>query len=279
MRRVRACGLVVTLLAPVYAQDAAEIMRRSAEQVQTSSERLRNYTFLQRAVEVSYNKAGEETKRESETHEILILAGRPYERLVAKNGEPLSEKDARKEQEKVDKELAKRLKDPEKQRKELEKEREEDRRFLAEVLRAFDFTLLGEETLEGVPVWKLHAVPREAFKPKEDRAKILQRMRGDIWVEQDGYQWVKMDLEVIETISLGWFLVRIPPGAKILFAQTRLNDELWGPAEFRVRAEAKVGLLKTFRMGLELDFSEYRRFSAESQVIGVEEVPATGGLN
>lgn len=255
----------------LFAQDANEIIQRSVERYQFSTDRLRDYTFLQRAEQISYNKKGEVSKRESETHEVLILAGRPYERLVAKNGEALSEKDTRKEQEKADKELAKRLKDPEKQAREIEKDREESRRYFAEIPRAFDFTLLGEETYEGLPAWKIHAEPRPDFKPQEDDAKVFKKVRGTVWVDQASYQWVKADMEVIDTISWGWLVLRIPPGATMSFTQTRVNDELWVPATVDVRANAKLGLLKTFRMGFELTFAEYRKFSVES-VLTIDEV-------
>ncbi len=39
-----------------------------------------------------------------------------------------------------------------------------------------------------------------------------------------------------------------------------------------LRVDAKLALLKTFRLELDLTYSDYRKFRAESQVIGVEEV-------
>jgi hypothetical protein len=268
----RALLAAIFLVPALPAQDANEIIARSAAQYQDAAERLRDYTFLRHAVQISYNKQGQVTKRESETHEILILAGRPYERLVARDGEPLSQKDARKEQEKADKELARRLKNPEKQRKEAEKDREEARRYIAEIPRAFFFTLLGEETLEGRPVWKLRAEPRPDFKPRVDDAKVFKKVRGTLWIDQQTYQAVKVDMEVIDTISWGLFLVRVPPGATMSFTQTVVNNEIWAPARVDLRADARLGLMKTFRLGFEMTFSNYRKFSAESQVVGVEEL-------
>lgn len=262
----------IALARALPAQDADEIIARSVERYQNSAERLRDYTFLRHAVQTSYNKQGQIAKRESETHEIVILAGRPYQRLVAKNDQPLSEKDARKEQEKADKELAKRLRNPEKQRKEAEKERQEALRYIAEIPRAFHFTLLGEETLEGRPVWKLRAEPRPDFKPRTSQAKVFKRVRGTLWIDQQTYQSVKVEMEVIDTISWGLFLLRVPPGATMSFTQTVVNNEIWAPARVDLRAEARLGLMKTLRMGFEMTFSDYRKFSAESQVVGVEEL-------
>ncbi len=268
------CGLPLTV--PALAQDAApdpaEIVRRSVQRDQENYRRLQNYTFLERSEETRYTKEGETTSTDSETDEVLMLAGRPYYRVVAKDGKPLSEKDARKEQEKLDKELAKRLKDPEKDHAKYEKERAEERRFLLEIPDAFDLTLLGQDEIDGIPAWKIHAEPRPDYEPKEKQAKNLKKVRGTFWIDQNDYQWVKAELEVIDTISWGWFVLRIPPGATITFSQTRVNDEVWLPEHIHVRADARVALLKKFRVGIDVTYRDYRRFSTESEIVNVEEV-------
>jgi hypothetical protein len=269
----RLLWIALALLPAAGAQDVLEIVRHSVDRDATNFERFRNYTFQETTEETRYDKRGSVTSIKLETVEVLMLAGRPYTRLIGRDGGLLSEKEQRKEQEKLDKELAKRLKNPQKQLEEFEEERAEERRFFQEIPDAFDFTLLGEESVDGLPVWKIRAEPKPGYKARERRAKVFQKVRGTIWIDQAEYQWVKADVEVIDTISWGLFLVRIPPGATISFSQTRVNDEVWLPKEARVRADARLGLLKTFRMGLEVAYSKYRKFQSESQVIGVEELP------
>jgi hypothetical protein len=53
----------------------------------------------------------------------------------------------------------------------------------------------------------------------------------------------------------------------------RVNDEVWLPKTVNVRANAKVALMKTFRIDMELAYSNYRKFRAESQIIDAQEVP------
>jgi len=57
----------------------------------------------------------------------------------------------------------------------------------------------------------------------------------------------------------------------ISFSQTRVNDEVWLPRAAHIRADARLGLLKTFRMGFDLAYSNYRKFQSESQVVGAVE--------
>jgi hypothetical protein len=257
-------------------QDAREIVRQSVERDARNFERFRDYTFYELTEQKRYDKRGQLTSTETELHEVLILGGRPYERLLERNGKPLSEKEARKEQEKLDKEAAKRAKETERDRARYERERKEQRRFAREIPDAFTFTLLGEERIDGLPVWKIQAEPKPGYKPKERRAAIFKNVRGTLWIEQAGYQWVRAEIDVIDTISWGLFLLRIPPGAKISFAQMRVNDEVWLPREVHIRADAKVGLLKTFRLGLDIAYSNYRKFRSESQILEVEELGGAG---
>ena len=91
------------------------------------------------------------------------------------------------------------------------------------------------------------------------------------WIDQAGYQWVKAEIDVINTISWGFFILRIPPGARIEFSQMRVNDEVWLPKQVHVRADAKLGLLKTFRANVDITYRNYRKFRTESQILDVQE--------
>ncbi len=58
----------------------------------------------------------------SETHEILVLYGEPFERMVAKDDKPLPEKEQKKQDEEFEKETRKRENEtPEERQKRLQK--------------------------------------------------------------------------------------------------------------------------------------------------------------
>ncbi len=265
-------ALLLLAAIAAYGQDPREIVRKSVERDASNFARFKDYTFKNLYEEKRLDKSGNVSSRETALTDVMMLGGRPYERVLERDGKPLSEKDERKEQEKLDKEAEKRAKETDRDRAKYEKERQEDRRFAREVPDAFDFTLLGEELRDGLPVWKIQAEPKPGFKPKDGRADILKKVRGTIWIDQAGYQWVAADIDVIDTISWGWFILRIPPGAKIVFRQTRVNDEVWMPKDVHIRADARLGLLKTFRMDVNLAYSDYKKFTTESKIVGTEEI-------
>jgi uncharacterized protein YdaU (DUF1376 family) len=82
----------------------------------------------------------------------LFLYGEPVERLIARNGQRLSDKDAAKEEEKIEKLMNERRNESEADRQKRlhtqEKERQEAREFVLEIAQAFDFRLAGVESMD-----------------------------------------------------------------------------------------------------------------------------------
>jgi hypothetical protein len=267
---VRLLLIVFLATAPVWPQDALEIVRKSLDRDISNFEHLKNYTYQQREEDRQYDKDGKLKKTESETTEVLILGGRPYEKPVAKNDKPLSEKDARKEQEAMDKELERRSHLSEAEKQKLEKRRAENRKFLSEIPDAFNFRLAGQEEVSGKPAWVIEAEPKPGFRAKDLRAKILSKVRGKFWVDQGEYQWVKVEAEVLDTISLGLALFRIAPGGSVTFEQTRINDEVWLPAHARIHADARIGYVKKIRTQIDLNYSDYKKFQTDSRIVATE---------
>ena len=86
--------LVLILLAGVWlrAQDPVEIIRRSVDRDFNNFERLKNYTYQEREENRQFDADGKVKKTEIETREVLILGGRPYGRVIARDDKPLSGK-------------------------------------------------------------------------------------------------------------------------------------------------------------------------------------------
>jgi hypothetical protein len=255
------------LLVPLWAQDPVDIVRKSVERDAHNFERRKDYTFVSREEQGELDRNGNAKKTESETNEEMILAGRPYERLIARNDKPLSESDQQKEQQKLDRELAKRLKETPEEKARIEKKRLEDRRFIREAPNAFNLTLLGTEIVSGKPAWVISAEPKPNFKPQFDRTKILSKIRAKLWIDQAEYQWVKVDAEAIDTLSFGLALFRIAPGGKLHFEQVRVNDEVWLPSIFSASGDARIGYLVKVRGQVDVSYRDYRKFQADSHII------------
>jgi hypothetical protein len=257
----------LALCAICRAQSAEDIIRRSVDRDTNNFDRRKDYTYQQRQEERDFDGAGKIKKSETETREIMMLAGRPYERLIARDDKPLSPHDIRKEQEKVDRELDRREHMTAADRAKLDKNRQETRKFLSEVPEAFNFRLLGEEQVSGKPAWVIECDPKPGFHPQDDRAKLLGKVRGKVWIDKAEYQWVKAEMQATDTLSFGLGLFRLEPGGSISFEQTRVNDEIWLPTRAFIRADARLAYVKKVRAEIEITYRDYKKFQADSRMV------------
>jgi hypothetical protein len=248
-----------------------EIVRRAIELDQRTFELARNYTYQERRVLKMLDKHGKQKRQQIETFDWTILYGEPYSRLIEKDDKPLNAKDERKEQEKVDKFIAKRKNQSEPERKKRldkqEKERREDRAFALDVVNAYDFRIAGEDQVAGRDVYVIDATPRQDFHPTQPHADVLPKLKGRVWIDKNDYGWAKIQVETVDTISWGLFLVRIRKGSQITLEQTRVNNEIWLPSKLLVTGGARVALLMNANVDLESDYSKYKKFSTGSRVL------------
>ena len=176
---------------------------------------------------------GQLKSSESKTYEIMVLYEEQVRKLIARDDKPLSDSDARKEDEKIQKIIEKRKNESEgERRKRLEKhdkDREEDRQFVKEIADAYNFHFVGKENLDGRETLVIDGDPRPGYEPHMKEAKFLPKFRFRAWLDQAEKQWVKLDIQCIDTVSVGLFLLRLHKGSNIQIEQVRVNDEVWLP--------------------------------------------------
>jgi hypothetical protein len=260
------------------ALDPKEIVRRSVETDHRTLELARNYTCMNRQVIQHLDKHGRVNSTEIKTFDINFYYGEEYSRLVQIDDKPLSEKEQKKEDEKLDKFLAKLRNESDGEReKRLEKERkerEEGRAFLRDVVNAYDFQLLGEETVAGAESYVIEATPRPDFHPTQKHADILRKLKGKLWIEKKDFNWVKVEAEATDTISYGMFLVRIHPGSRFTLEKTLVNNEVWLLHRLQIEGGARIALFKNENIEQEDVTSNFRKFVTAVKILpGVKEAP------
>ena len=94
--------------------------------------------------------------------------------------------------------------------------------------------------MAGREAYVIDAEPRPGFEPHRKEAKILPKFRFRVWIDKDEAEWVKLDAECIDTVSVGWFLARIHKGSRMLIEQTRVNNEVWLPKHVALKLDARL---------------------------------------
>ena len=252
-----------------------QLIRKVADNDLANDKLQRNYTYLQREEEHRLDGKGRVTSTEVKTSEILEIYGEQVERLISKNDKPLSAKDARKEEEKIQKLIDKRknesAEDREKREEKEEREREEGRKFVTEVADAYNFRLADIESQDGRATYVIDAEPRPGYQPHMKEARILTKVRGRVWIDKEESQLTKFDIQCIDTISYGLVLARIHKGTRIIYQQTRVNDEVWLPQYVSLKLDARVALLKEFNLEDDITYRDYKKFRTDTKIVPLGE--------
>jgi hypothetical protein len=253
-----------------------ELFRIVADKDIENDRRLRDYTYVERDVEHGLDGKGQVKSTEIKTYDVMELYGESARRLIQKDDKPLDGKDSAKEEEKLQKLLDKRKNESEgdrrKREEKEEKEREDNRKFVREVADAYNFKLLGTESIDGREAWIIDGEPKPGYEPQMKEAKLLPKFRGRIWIDKADLQWSKLDLECIDTVSVGWVLARLHKGTRIMIEQTRINDEVWLLKHVAFKVDARVALLKGFNVDGDQTFRDYKKFRSTAKIVGMGEV-------
>jgi hypothetical protein len=251
------------------------LVRAVAENDIANDLKQRDYTYLQREEERKLDGQGNEKSLETRNYEIMMLYEQQVRRLIARNDKPLSAQESAKEEKKIQEVVRKREQEtPEQREKRLQKEareREEARAFVREIADAYTFRLVGTEMRDGRESYIIDADPRAGFRPHLKDAKYLPKFRGRIWIDSAETQWVKADIEAIDTVSWGLFLARLHKGSRISIELTRVNDEVWLPKSVSLELSARVALVKSFNVIEDVSYRDYKKFRSDTKIVPVTE--------
>jgi hypothetical protein len=248
-----------------------DLIRQASEHDLVNERRQRDYTYVKQERTSRRNGKGELESVESRTYDVMFLYGEPVERLIARNGQRLSDNEAAKEEEKIQKLMNKRKNELEADRqtrmRTQEKDWLEEREFVLEIAEAFDFRFAGVESMDGQETYVIDAEPRLGYRPRRKQANILLKFRFRVWIDKAERQWVRFDAHFIDTLSFGWFVVRLHPGSYVSLKQTRINDEVWLPRHVNVKIEARVALLKNFKEDIDVAYSDYKKVRVHTRIL------------
>lgn len=251
--------------------DAAEIVRKSLSLDRQNFEKAKDYIYQRHVMEKRLDGSGKVKSVEERTYEQYVLYGEAFERLTAKNGKPLSDKNQQKEDERLEKAQQDRQHETPAEKQERlarrEKRRQENRAFVQQIPEAFNLRLTGSEVVNGRDTWVIEGEARPDFKPKTQRAQILSKMRCKFWVDKSEYQWVKAEAEMVDNFTFwGGVLAKLNKGTRLEFEQQKVNDEIWLPKRTYVIGTGRL-LLMSGGVEQETIFSDYRKFRTDSRIL------------
>lgn len=180
----------------------------------------------------------------TKTYEDTMIVGSPYQRLVAVNGKPLTSARAAQEKQKLDNVVSERKNESPQTRAEriakYQKDQKHDHSMMDEMVKAFEFRLVGETKLDGHDVYFLQASPRPGYQPPNMETQALTGMQGKLWIDKGTFQWVKVMAQVMHPVSIEEFLAKVEPGTHFELEKAPVAPGVWLPTHFSMRSRAKV---------------------------------------
>jgi hypothetical protein len=269
-----ALPILAVVVASAYGQvDPKQIVTQS----------IRNYQRDWRAARANWAWTQTEVTHADEMKvdvtEVTPLAGTPYERLVLKDGHPLTSAEQRKEDRKYEKALQQRENETPSEREERIHKYENERAFAKDVPEAFNFKLLGDEVVDGRPAWVIGMTPRPEFTPSEPHSSMLGHIEGKLWIDKEDVQWAKAEAQVSDTIGIGWILARIGPGTRFTVEQTRVENGLWMPRRITIAGAAHVMMLFSKPIAEEITYAGYRKDGSVSADKHADPIPTRQGMS
>jgi len=256
---------------PLAAQwTARDIMERSSQVAERNWREAPNYSFIRSDVK---------TKRNSEpvkkTYEILMIEGSPYNKVIAEDGAPLSEALQAEEDRKLRQEVSRRARESQGERQKrisrYTADRERDHTLLNELAAAYDYTITAEQECEGHDVWILEGTPKPGYVPRNAEAKVLANMNVKFWIDKPTFQWLRVEAQVIKSVSLYGALARVGPGTHFVLEQEPVSPSLWMPRHFNMTVKAAaLGIINESSTSDET----YRSYRPNTMVVGQALSPA-----
>jgi hypothetical protein len=234
-------------------QDARQIVSQSLLAAELSWQARNAYIYMERDEDRRLDSAGQVQSQNVDVTKMTLVNGIRFEELMEHNGQLPSADD----QKKRDLDIEKLKHETTAEQTERLRKDQENRSFLHVLLEAFDFRLVGEETVDGRPAYVLEATPHPGYHASGKYGKLLARVQGKLWVDKQDFGWVKVDGEVTQSFSMGLFVARVQRGSHILLEQISLGGAVWVPKRLEVRASARILFLKSLELDRILTYSDY----------------------
>ena len=229
-----------------------------------------NYTYNSLQTIQDIDSSGQVKKTESMEYNDFFVNGHIIERLVQKDGRPLSASDEQKETERITKLVDKAQKVPPGQ------PLEGPAITISRLLEIMDVSNPRRVDYLGRPTIVFDFVGRKDAKTHGVVEDASKKLKGTVWIDESDRQVAHMEVTFYDNFRIaGGLLASVQKGSSIWFNQAPVQDGLWLPTGGEANMQARVLLFKNMRQHIvERDYG-FKQFHVEAeQSKQAEAVPA-----
>lgn len=256
-------------------------LMKEVEKNQEAVEKIQeNYTYNMTETSLEVDGKGKLKEKWEKTYEVFHLGGgRSIQKLVQKEGKPLSVEEQKKEQERVEKiiqdyekdkkeESARRAKEEKEKAKRAaqgKQEKDDDDLELSDFMRIAQLSNPRRERFRGQEVLVFEFSPRPGYKARNRAESLVQKLAGVVWIDEQAKQIARLEARMLDNFRIGGGLVAsVHRGSAAVFEQELVKGEVWLPRYAEVNFSARALLVAGFKINRILKFDHYQKFNVES---------------
>ena len=227
----------------------------------------KDYIFHRRDEEQFLDSQGRVKSTQIKEYEVYLIGPWEIERLLSKDGKPVSEGERKRQDEEVRKQEAtarKRI-----SKRESGEDSGKNTITLAKFLAADRFYNLHRDTYQGREVYVMDFAPRPDFQPHSLLDKVLKALGGALWIDEQAKQGVRLEARFLEGVKVGAGLAAVQKGGNVVLEQRFVNDEVWLPSYIEVHLDARLFFIHKSLNG-NSTYSDYRKFHVDTKIISGE---------
>jgi hypothetical protein len=204
----------------------SEVTRQMIDRSQAVArgERAPPYIYEKRSLIEHLDSAGQVVSSEDKLYEVTFMGGLPFNRLLKIQGRDLTPAELEEQQRREDR-FQQKVSSMDPKRMAARKEG----LISAELLGHYQFAVKDRVLMNDRPTLVLAFKPKEGDLPSDSiRNKVLNRIEGTLWVDEQEAETVKVTAHLTETISLGWFgLLGSLSRCEFALDRQRMSDGAW----------------------------------------------------
>jgi hypothetical protein len=236
--------------------------------------------YLYHKVQIARESDGHGGIKKTETREfdVFWVGGVPVRRMTKKDGRELSADEQKKENEEIDKAVAKAK---ERRAKADAEGKETDPRGEEEIppsrfLELGSFTNARRVTLDGRDTIAVDYAGDPKAKTRNRAEEVVRDLVGTVWVDEEDRMLVKAEGHFVNSFKIGaGLVVNIQKGTSFAMQMKKVNGEVWLPEVMSGHGAMRALLFFSFNGDGKIVDSDYRKFKATSTILPGMSVPVS----
>jgi len=246
------------------------LMVQVEAQEKASRKTIKQYIYRMIDTEQDFDSHGAVKKTTTVEREFFCVNVACFNKLLARDGKPLSGDELKKEDERIDQRIAEAKERNQKiaAGEPPPKKKDSDEITFARFLELGTFSNPRRVQLHGRDTIAIDYTGDPHAKSRNVVEGAIRNLAGTVWVDEQDHALVRIEAHFFQDYKVvGGLLADVHKGASFQSEWTKVNNEVWLPASFSGRGSARIALFFNHSGVIDDREYDYRKFRASSTIL------------